>query len=214
MVELGFYTRATQAFYKPEALRAGGFAKRRNVYDGRLFLGHLGPLKLGHEQKPFHAHAKAHAAHFRPAKLRHQPIVAASPAYGAGVAIAVGDDLKHGFRVIIQAPHDERIDLIGDFRRIKAAFQLRKVAVAIVTQAVEDTRRTRGDFLAALFLTVEDAKGVFFKARFAGIAKRVVALAEIFLELFVVRRAAYGAADAVDVEGKPLEARAGKHVER
>ena len=86
--------------------------------------------------------------------------------------------------------------------------------LAVIAEAIENLRRARGDLPALFLLAVEDAQRVLFKAGAAGLAQVVIIAPQVFLELFMVGRAAFRAADAVDVHRKALNAKPFEQVER
>src|SRR5215472_17924480 len=91
---------------------AGRFAGMHNVHERRLDRLPVGALQEKHQT--FDADREATRRRRFPSQLREQPIVAAPACNGALSAEFVRNPFEHGAVVVIESPHETRIDFESD----------------------------------------------------------------------------------------------------
>ena len=105
------------------------------------------------------------------AELLDQAVVSAAAANGALSADAVGDELKNGFGVIVQSAHDGGVDGVFNAGAVKVFLHLAEVAFALFAEKIRDPRRALGYLVILGAFAVQQAHGVLFQTRKAGVAK-------------------------------------------
>ena len=149
-----------------------------------------------HHDHAFDAHAEAHAGGILSAQILHHAIVAPAAAHGKIALRRFGDDFKHGLRVIIQSAHDAGIDRIFNAQRVQILFQLFKMLRAVGAEVIQHGGRVGQ--LIGIFLAIQNAQRIAGEAILTGFAQRTKLRLQIGLQLFVIRLAAFGAADGID----------------
>ena len=190
---------------------------RRDVSDKRVIerrLGQGNPLGVKFHQYPLDADAETNSRKGRSIQLLHQTIIASAAAEGEALALAVHNDLKYRFGIVIKPANDQRIDLIADLRRVQQALQPFKMLCALTAQRIQDNRRVFHHALAARFLAVKHAQRVPVKAFPAVIAELIHLTGQIFPQPLMIHGAALRAADGVNINCQVVKSQFRQHVEQ
>ena len=125
-----------------------------------------------------------------------QAVVAAAAADAALRSERVGGELEHGPRVVVEAAHERRIDLVGDLRDIEQLAHLREVLGVVVVEVVEQPRRARHHAPGALVIGVERAQRVQLDPAAHLLGEARLVRAQVRLQQLAVGGPALAAAEA------------------
>jgi len=116
--------------------------------------------RVDEQGEALHAAGKADAGDIRAAERRDQAVVAAAAGHrGLGADVA-GDDLEGGAHVVIQAPHQTRIEHVLAAGRVEQALYRVEMRGAFRAQVVGDARGVGRELLALGDLAVEHPQRV------------------------------------------------------
>ncbi len=116
---------------------------------------------------------EARGRQVRPAELGHQLVVAPAPGHRALGAELAGLDLEGGPGVVIEPPHQARVDEVADRKRVECGLEGIEVPAAVGAQVIEDRGRPGQGLTAAGHLAVEHPQRVLVPAPQAVLAQHV-----------------------------------------
>ena len=132
-----------------------------------------------------------------PPELLDQPVVAAAAAHAALRAERVGGELEDGPRVVVETPHERRVDLVGDAARRRAARGPAAKCSASSASRWSSSRGASAITPACRGRSESNARSGFRSIRSrTSLGERSLVRAQVPLQLFAVARAALGAAEA------------------
>ena len=193
-----------QVAEQPEAVSPVAAVLDRDEHVGAALLGVL--VARG-EQDPLHPGGEADAGHVRAAELLGQQVVAAAAGHAGLGAERVARELEHRARVVVEAAHERRVDLVLDARRVEHRRDLVEVLLVLGLDAVEQPRRVLHHALGAAVVGVERAQRVGVDAAAHLVGQLVLVLLQVGAQVVGVLAARLGRPQRSDAEPQLARAR-------
>ena len=155
---------------------------------------------LAGEQDPLHAGGPADPGRFGAAQLLHQAVVASPAPHPALGAERVGGELEHGAGVVVEAPHERGVDLVGDAGRVEQRADLGEVLGVPAVEPVQQAGRVLHHRAGAGVFGVERPQGVQVDAGPDLLGELALVGAQVGGEALAVGAPALGTAEAREAQ--------------
>ncbi len=187
-----------------------GFGRRAQRHSEDLAAGRLGArdtLGLQRQHRPVDADPEPDARQILlGAQLSHQTVVAPAAADARLRTETVVDEFERGLRVVVQAAHQTRVDLVDDTQPVQVRQDEVEVRLRVVGQIVDEQRCACGRRLDLGPLVVEDTQRVDLGAHPGGLVE--IEPEQELLQRLSIARTALVVTQRGDLEPEPRQAEA------